>query len=158
MPFALGADVLEGSTHRIGLLVAGVFLLSFAHQPLTMGLYVAATAGLVATVMIDPVAGLVAYVGSHAMEYFVIVHRSLRGRRDDAPVAKAAANALRRALIYGAYFAAIATLLAFTHGHESYSFAVLLFGALHILYDAFVWKLRRPNVAASLGVPSPAPA
>jgi hypothetical protein len=33
---------------------------------------------------------------------------------------------------------------------------VLFFGALHILYDGFVWKLRRPAVAASLGVPAAA--
>jgi hypothetical protein len=35
-----------------------------------------------------------------------------------------------------------------------YAFAILFFGALHILYDGFVWKLRRPQLAASLGVPS----
>jgi hypothetical protein len=35
-----------------------------------------------------------------------------------------------------------------------YAFAVLFLGALHILYDGFVWKLRRPAVAASLGIPS----
>ena len=37
-----------------------------------------------------------------------------------------------------------------------YAFAVLFFGALHILYDGFVWKLRRPAVAASLGITPPA--
>jgi hypothetical protein len=31
--------------------------------------------------------------------------------------------------------------------------AILFFGALHIFYDGFVWKLRRPQLAASLGVP-----
>jgi hypothetical protein len=29
---------------------------------------------------------------------------------------------------------------------------VLFFGALHILYDGFVWKLRRPALAASFGI------
>ena len=32
------------------------------------------------------------------------------------------------------------------------SFALLFLGGLHILYDGFIWKLRRPAVAASLGL------
>jgi hypothetical protein len=47
------------------------------------------------------------------------------------------------------------TLVATTlnlDGGKVYAFAILFFGALHILYDGFVWKLRRPNVAASLGI------
>jgi len=122
-------------------------------------LYLAATAALIATIIIDPIAGLVAYVGAHALEYFVIVHRSLRGRVDDAPVARATSTASGRAKVYAAYFAAIAVLLAFTYprfGGHGYGFVVLFFGALHILYDGFVWKLRRPAVAASLGVTSAA--
>jgi hypothetical protein len=122
-------------------------------------LYLAATAGLIASIVIDPIAGLVAYVGAHAVEYFVIVHRSLRGRVDDAPVAKATASPAGRARVYAAYFAGLAVLLALTYpplGGHGYTFVILFFGALHILYDGFVWKLRRPTVAASLGVPSPA--
>ncbi len=121
-------------------------------------LYVLATGALIATIIVDPIAGLVAYVGAHALEYFVIVHRSLRGRVDDAPVARATASPAGRAKVYAAYFAAVAILLAFTYprlGGHGYGFVVLFFGALHILYDGFVWKLRRPNVAASLGVPTP---
>jgi hypothetical protein len=30
--------------------------------------------------------------------------------------------------------------------------ALLTLGALHIFYDGFIWKLRRPRVAASLGI------
>ena len=33
-----------------------------------------------------------------------------------------------------------------------YAFAILYFGGLHILYDGFVWKLRKPATAASLGI------
>ena len=58
-------------------------------------------------------------------------------------------------MAYAAYFAAIATLVYFTwspFNGRLYAFAVLFFGALHILYDGFVWKLRRPAVAASLGI------
>jgi len=40
---------------------------------------------------------------------------------------------------------------------QLYAFAVLFFGALHIFYDGFVWKLRRPAVAASLGITTARP-
>ena len=63
----------------------------------------------------------------------------------------------RRAAAYAIYFAAIGTLVYFTRSRfdgRLYAFAVLFFGALHILYDGFVWKLRRPAVAASLGITS----
>jgi hypothetical protein len=123
-------------------------------------LYVGATGALIAMIVVDPIAGLVAYVGAHALEYFVIVHRSLRGRADDAPVARATSTTSGRAKVYAAYFLGIGLLLAVTYprlGGHGYGFVVLFFGALHILYDGFVWKLRRPAVAASLGVPSVAP-
>jgi hypothetical protein len=32
--------------------------------------------------------------------------------------------------------------------------AVLIIGAVHFFYDAFIWKLRKPEVAASLAVGS----
>jgi hypothetical protein len=122
-------------------------------------LYLLATAALIATIVVDPIAGLVAYVGGHALEYFVIVHHSLRGRTDDAPVARATSTSAGRAGVYALYFAAIIALLVVTYprlGGHGYGFVVLFFGALHILYDGFVWKLRRPAVAASLGVPAAA--
>ena len=43
-------------------------------------LYLGSTAALFAVVVVDPIAGLMGYVGAHALEYFVIVHQSL-GRR-----------------------------------------------------------------------------
>ena len=118
-------------------------------------LYVAGTLGLVAVVMIDPIAGVGGYVAAHAIEYFAVVHRSLRTRTDGAPVARLTRTGARRASAYLLYFAAIAGFVWLTFdvaGGKVYAFAILLFGALHILYDGFVWKLRRPNVAASLGI------
>jgi hypothetical protein len=121
-------------------------------------LYALGTLGLVVAVMVDPIAGVAGYVAAHAIEYFAVVHRSLRTRRDDAPVARATRTPWRRVGVYAVYFALIGTLVATTFnldGGKVYAFAILFFGALHILYDGFVWKLRRPNVAASLGI-SPA--
>ena len=123
-------------------------------------LYALGTLGLVIAVMVDPIAGVAGYVAAHAIEYFAVVHRSLRTRRDDAPVAVATSTPWRRAAVYALYFGFIAGVVVVTasvFGGRLYAFAILFFGALHILYDGFVWKLRRPNVAASLGI-SAAPA
>jgi uncharacterized membrane protein YidH (DUF202 family) len=119
--------------------------------------YVAGTLGLVAMVMIDPVAGIAGYVAMHAIEYLAIVHHSLRTRTDDSPVAVATRTPGRRAVIYVAYVAAIAGVVWFCWNFfdgRLYAYTILFFGALHILYDGFVWKLRRPAVAASLGIES----
>jgi hypothetical protein len=120
--------------------------------------YTLGTFGLLAMVMIDPLAGIAGYVAAHSIEYFGIVHSSLRTRTDDAPVARVSRTAGRRVLLYAAYLAVIVALIHFTatplHG-RIYAFAVLFLGALHIFYDGFVWKLRRPAVAASLGIVAP---
>jgi hypothetical protein len=118
-------------------------------------LYVLGTVGLIVAVMIDPIAGVAGYVGAHAIEYFAVVHSSLRKRNDTAPVAVATQTPLRRTVAYIGYFAAISTLVYLTwspFNGKLYAFAILFIGALHILYDGFVWKLRRPALAASLGI------
>ena len=123
--------------------------------------YVAATFGLVLAVMIDPIAGIFGYVAAHSIEYFGIVHSSLRRRAatgDTSPVARSTSTAPRRALVYAVYAAAIISVMYVTlefWGGSVYAFSVLYFGALHILYDGFVWKLRKPATAASLGISSP---
>ena len=118
-------------------------------------LYTLGTIGLLVVVMIDPIAGVAGYVAAHAIEYYAVVHRSLRTRRDDAPVARATRSSLRRLAVYGSYFTIVALFVWTTFdmlGGKVYGFAILFFGALHILYDGFVWRLRRPHVATSLGL------
>lgn len=117
--------------------------------------YALGTVGLVVAVMLDPIAGVAGYVAAHAIEYFAVVHVSLRKRSDTSPVATVTRTRARRTATYVGYFVAIAVLVAATRSRfdgRLYAFAVLFFGALHILYDGFVWKLRRPAVAASLGI------
>ncbi len=129
-----------------------------AHASMPKHLYVLSTAALVAFVMVDPIAGFVGYVAAHSIEYFAIVHSSLRKRAatgDASVVARATASVPRRALVYAAYFAVIAAMIYFgkhTWDGTFYAFAILYFGGLHILYDGFVWKLRKPATAASLGI------
>jgi len=118
--------------------------------------YVASTAALFLVILVDPIAGLVGYVASHAVEYFVVVHRSLKGRAGTTSlVARATTTPSRRAGLYVAYLGGIVAFAAVTYdldGGQVYRFAVLLLGALHIFYDGFIWKLRRPAVASSLGL------
>ena len=121
-------------------------------------IYALATLGLVVAVMVDPIAGIAGYVAAHAIEYFGIVHSSLRGRAgtgDDSVVATASATRDRRIGLYTVYFVAVIALVAVTWNMwdgRAYAYAILFFGALHILYDGFVWKLRKPAIAASLGI------
>ena len=118
-------------------------------------LYALGTLGLVVTVTVDPIAGVAGYVAAHSIEYFAVVHRSLRTRTDAAPVARATRSSFRRTAVYLAYFGGVALFVWGTFdvaGGRLYAFAILFLGALHILYDGLVWKLRRPHVAATLGI------
>ncbi len=124
-------------------------------------IYAAGTLGLLVAVMVDPIAGIAGYVAAHSIEYFGIVHSSLRRRSttgDVSIVVVASRTRTRRVSLYVAYFSAIAGLIAVTWNMldgRMYAYLVLFFGALHILYDGFVWKLRKPAVAASLGIAAP---
>ena len=62
--------------------------------------YALGTAGLIVAVMIDPIAGVAGYVAAHAIEYFAVVHSSLRKRSDEAPVATVTRTRARRAAAY----------------------------------------------------------
>lgn len=121
-------------------------------------IYTAGTLGLVAAVMIDPLAGIAGYVAAHAIEYFGVVHSSLRRRAttgDESTLATATSTPARRVGVYALYFAAVAAVVGVSWSvwdGRLYAFAILFFGALHILYDGFVWKLRKPALAASLGI------
>ncbi len=121
-------------------------------------IYMAGTLGLVLAVMIDPLAGIAGYVAAHAIEYFAVVHSTLRRRSltpERSPIAVASATAGRRLALYAGYFAGLVGLVWVTWtvwDGRLYAFAILFFGALHILYDGMVWKLRRPSVAASVGL------
>jgi len=118
--------------------------------------YVGATAGLFAWMLVDPVAGFVGYVGAHAVEYFVIVHHALGSRYTDGSggvLGAAVRPPAGRGWFfagYGAVLVALILVLDRFGGPEAYGFAVLLLGGLHVFYDGFIWKLRRPAVARGL--------
>ena len=125
-------------------------------------LYVASTAALFAWMLVDPVAGFIGYVGAHAIEYFVIVNHSLGTRYDDGsggPLGAAVRTSHGRTKFFAGYAAALILLIVLlqrTGNADLYGFAVLWLGGLHVFYDGFIWKLRRPAVARGLVQPMPA--
>jgi hypothetical protein len=130
-------------------------------------LYVGSTAALFAVMVVDPIAGLVGFVAAHSLEYFVIVYQSL-GRRyvdapapDSAPARSPLGRAVRaRSGRLGFFAAYLGLILAIVWVLEAYgsaqAYLVVFFtlGGLHVFYDGFIWKLRRPAVAQSLSIPA----
>jgi hypothetical protein len=123
--------------------------------------YMAATIALLSTVFVDPIAGLMGYVAAHAIEYFVIVHQSLGRRYRDvhgarsSPLARAVrarAGRLGFLAIYLALVLAAVTALQWWAPVVVFGAIYFTLGGLHIFYDGFIWKLRDPEVAASLAV------
>lgn len=129
-------------------------------------LYVGSTAALFAWILVDPVAGIMGYVGAHALEYFVIVHQSM-GRRYGDPatggrslLARAVRAPTGRVGFFAVYLGAVVALVALLQRFGSplaYTVVFFTLGGLHIFYDGFIWKLRRPHVARSLALPGAAP-
>ena len=64
--------------------------------------------------------------------------------------------------LYGLGIVSFALVSPGWFGGAVFRFTLLFLGGLHVFYDGFIWKLRRPAVAAPLGVPAvalrPAPA
>jgi len=128
--------------------------------------YVGTTALLFLVILVDPIAGLMGYVGAHAIEYFVIVHQSLGRRYADGSSGRSSTlgRAVRarpgRAGFLAAYLAvvlAVVTLLQWYGSVTAYLVVFFTLGGLHVFYDGFIWKLRRPAVARSLDLPTVAP-
>jgi hypothetical protein len=124
--------------------------------------YVGSTGVLFAWMLVDPVSGFIAYVGAHAIEYFVIVNHSLGTRYADGsggPLGAAVRGQHGRTKFFAAYGVALGALIVVllrTGNPDVYGFAVLWLGGLHVFYDGFIWKLRRPAVARGLVQPIPA--
>jgi hypothetical protein len=121
-------------------------------------LYVASTAALFVTILVNPIAGFLGYVGSHAVEYFLIVHRSLGPRYATVDVDGGApiGHAVRRMGRIG-FFAAYLALLAglvWSLGHfgnyTTHMLVVFTLGGMHVFYDGFIWKRPTPGAGGML--------
>lgn len=110
--------------------------------------YTASTAALFVTILVDPVAGFLGYVGSHAIEYFIIVHRSVGPKYASAEVdgrapVGYALRRLGRAGFFSAYIAIVFGALAVLDRYgspTSYTVVILTLGGMHVFYDGFIWK------------------
>ena len=125
-------------------------------------LYQGSSLVLLASILVDPVAGFIAYVTAHAVEYAVIVDRTARRRYASAPptdggfLATVARTALGRVTFLGAIVLAALVVHGSVHGAASNAL-IYAVGALHFTYDAVIWKLRKPALArdfALAGAPS----
>ena len=124
-------------------------------------IYLGSTAVLFGLMLVDPLAGIMGYVGAHALEYFVIVYQSL-GRRygapdavDRAPIGRAVRARSGRfgfMAIYVGIVIGIISVLERLGSPLAYSIVFFTLGGLHVFYDGFIWKLRRPAVARSLAI------
>jgi hypothetical protein len=118
--------------------------------------YLSSTAALLLCVCVDPVAGFAAYVGAHAVEYFVIV-RSASARRAASGEGGAVGVVVRSRVGAGGFVlaAALGAAIPLVVLQRTATFTVvtsvfLTVGALHIFYDGLIWKMRRPAVARDL--------
>jgi hypothetical protein len=125
--------------------------------------YLAGTGVLTLGLAFDPAAGLIAFVAAHAVEYVIVVDRTLRSRygKDGQPTSLlsvlAGTRAKRTALLIGffAIFAIVDLQLRGVLPANVYLIFVYTVGLLHFLYDGFIWKTRKPSVAADFGVLAP---
>ena len=114
----------------------------------TKRFYTASTAALFLTILVNPVAGFLGYVGSHAIEYFIIVHRSVGPKYASAdadgraPVGYAVRR-LGRAGFFAAYIGIVFGALSVLDRYgspTSYTVVILTLGGMHVFYDGFIWK------------------
>ena len=122
-------------------------------------LYMTSTLLLFSVMVINPIMGFIGYVGAHSFEYFVIVNRSLEKayiepRNLRSPLGRAANGRLGQMGLLTGYLLLIAATVYLLENHASfivYSMVFFTLGALHFFYDGFIWKLRNPQVAQSVG-------
>jgi hypothetical protein len=146
---------------------AVVVLVRYVRQERTTGTanpakwsYLGSVLLLTASLPVDPTAGLIAIIASHAIEYGIVVMRTLRSRYGNRPertslLSRLAGNAPRRWTLLGAFLAAFWLLDARMRDvlpWHAYLIALYTVGLLHFVYDAVIWKVRRPAVAASFGI------
>ncbi len=125
-------------------------------------IYQASSLGLIASIAVDPLAGFIAYVAAHAIEYFVVVDKTMESRYQRAPRPDRPALLARLAARPASRWAFLLAFLGFfflldartSEALPGQSYLIILYsiGILHFWYDSFIWKLRKPAVAASFGI------
>ena len=121
-------------------------------------LYQGATLVLIVGIAVDPLAGLVAWVFAHTVEYVIVVQRTMVTRygatTDRSPLGRLARGPRRWPLLVaflGVFFFVDAVLQGRVPTHV-YVTVIYTVGLLHFWYDGFIWKARKPAVAADFGI------
>jgi len=123
-------------------------------------LYQASSLALIASIAWDPLAGFIAYVAAHAIEYGVVVYKTMQSRYGKAPdrssfLGRVAASPRGRIGFFLAFLGAflwVDAKLDATIPGQAYAIVIYSVGMLHFWYDSFIWKLRKPAVAANFGI------
>ena len=121
---------------------------------------------LIAMIAYDPLAGFIAYVASHAIEYFVVVDKTMQsryGKTNDRTslLGKMVHSTWGRVVFLAAFLFAIYEVdqgLGTHLPNNAYLITVYSIGILHFWYDSFIWKLRKPTVAKAFDLEQPQPA
>ena len=100
------------------------------------------------TILVNPVAGFLGFVGAHAIEYFIIVHRSAgpkyaNAETDGGAPLGYAVRRLGRTGFFAVYIGIVFGLLSVLERYgspTSYTVVILTLGGMHVLYDGFIWK------------------
>jgi hypothetical protein len=119
------------------------------HSPARV-VYLGSTALLLAVLAIAPVVGFVAYVGSHAVEYLLMVRWRV-GRAAARAATGDRVGALGRRIgrdgtiaLYAVAVIALVIGIRMLKGSDLRVIFVLTVGALHFLYDGVLWRSPKP--------------
>jgi hypothetical protein len=121
-------------------------------------LFLASTLGLfVVFVVHGPIVGYLCFGVAHALEYIAFVHHFGQQKFARGPEIRSPAAALLRRPLYTAPLLIGGLLLAFVLLYDQrradvYMVYYMGTSMLHFLYDGWIWKVRRPEVRAPLGV------
>ena len=121
--------------------------------------YIAATAALIAVMVVHPLVGIIAYVGSHSLEYFAFVTHTLSDKygrgvtaTDNAgePLARTVGTvgALPLVAAYTAGLFGVLFVLESNGWYLAATYMILTLGAMHLFFDAFVWRRRTRRATA----------
>lgn len=124
--------------------------------------YQLSSIAMLVAIVVDPAAGFIAYVASHALEYAVVVDRTAKRRyaggvgveterRHRSLLSTVATHAPGRVGFF--VLIVLGSLAAYTKVRgPSLNAIVYTVGALHFTYDAVIWKLRKPVVAKDFAI------
>lgn len=146
------------------LAVALVFTMLFVRQEylnlhrmsLAKVLYVLSILLLYAVFFHSLVIGYVVFGFSHALEYIALVNIFVKTKYQRRPDARSLlARASRRLWLSSSIFAiGVVSICAVAQIQYADALAIYIVGSgfLHFIYDGLIWKVRRPEVGAPLGI------